>query len=216
MKILNLINPIRNTFHRLATACFAVLLAALATTPARSQVIVGGDSPLYKPGRNTISATLTGADVYVLSLASIPYPTAPTSLTVSFGTGNYRGSTTESGETFTISTMVGGPKSGTFSVSLYADTVEITPSSVVNQTRPLHEDFQMISRTHGASAFAAHVGQTTKIRTAIPDAITVNRVTLTANPAVFLVGVTSAEAEILRLQVMAGACLTENSSFASS
>ena len=84
-------------------------------------------------------------------------------------------------QTITISTMVGGPsggpKSGSFFFSLYAGATEITPTSVVNQTLPLNEGFQMISRTYNPAALAAFIGQSTKIRFAIPDSNTIgNRI----------------------------------------
>lgn len=85
------------------------------------------------------------------------------------------------GDSITISTMVGGPtvgpKSGEFFFSLYAGEVEIIPSSVVDQSLPLDGGFQMISRTYDASALAAHIGQSTKIRIAIPSSNTIgNRI----------------------------------------
>jgi hypothetical protein len=192
--------------------------------------------------------------------------------------------TVAAGETITISTMVGGPatgpKSGSFFFSLYAGGVEVTPTSVVNQSLPLNDGFQMISRTYNPAALAAFIGQTTKIRFVIPDsntignriifddvtlvtsvpdttpptlisfehdkgsgpivvnepviytvtfsepmiastvdasdfgntgatAMTVNNVTPTANPAVFLVGVKPTAAGTLQLQIVAGATLTD-------
>ncbi len=84
-------------------------------------------------------------------------------------------------DTITITTMVGGPsggpKSGSFFFSLYANGVEVTPSSSINQSLPLDEGFQMISRTYDSTALAAHVGQTTSIRIAVPDSNTIgNRI----------------------------------------
>ena len=61
-------------------AAVAVAALALAATPARSQVILGGDFQLYKPGTTTVTATITSG--YVPWPASIPNPTDPTSLTV--------------------------------------------------------------------------------------------------------------------------------------
>lgn len=80
--------------------------------------------------------------------------------------------TIAAGETLTITTMVGGPssgpKSGDFFFSLYAGAVELVPSSFVDQSLP-QDGFEMISRTYDATALAAHVGEITKIRIAIPD-----------------------------------------------
>lgn len=77
------------------------------------------------------------------------------------------------GQSITITTMVGGPsggpKSGLFFFDLYAGGVAVTPSSVIDQSLPLDNGFQMISRTYDATALAAHIGETTKIRIAIPD-----------------------------------------------
>jgi autotransporter-associated beta strand protein len=61
---------------------------ALATTPAHSQVISGGDFQLYKPGSTSVTAELVGG--YVSWGGVIP----PTNLTVIGGSANYSDSTT--------------------------------------------------------------------------------------------------------------------------
>jgi hypothetical protein len=183
----NLLNPIRNTLHRLvtvgSTVRMAVSLAALtlATTSARSQVILGGDFESHKPGSTTIVARLTGVGVYESWLGSIPNPAAPISLTVSGGRANYRDSTIGSTEDLT----------GWTKIQWGADVLANGPGSLMSLNVT---DF-------------ANTGAT---------AITVNRVTPTVNPAVFLVGVAPAEAGVLRLQVMAGGSLTVNRSSACS
>jgi hypothetical protein len=88
--------------------------------------------------------------------------------------------TIASGQTITITTMVGGPstgpKSGSFFFDLYAGATLVTPTSVVDQGT-LNEGFQMISRTYDAAALSGFIGQTTKIRFAIPDSNTIgNRI----------------------------------------
>ncbi len=98
MITLHRIHPMRNTLHRLALAGSPARIAsslaalALATTPARSQVIPGGDFQLYQPGSTTVTAELVGGGVYV------PWnpPNAPTNLTVLGGSAAYSDSTTGS------------------------------------------------------------------------------------------------------------------------
>lgn len=100
--------------------------------------------------------------------------------------------------TITITTMVGGPsdgpKSGSFLFDLYAGSTLVTPTTVVDQTLPLDEGFQMISRTYDSAALAAFIGQPTKIRLAIPDSNTIgsriifDNVTFVPEPSTALLG----------------------------
>jgi hypothetical protein len=73
-----------------AAAAVAVAAIALATTPARSQVIPGGDFQLYQPGSTTITAELVGGGAWVVWGGLIP----PTNLAVSGGSASYSDSTT--------------------------------------------------------------------------------------------------------------------------
>jgi hypothetical protein len=89
--------------------------------------------------------------------------------------------TIASGQSITITTMVGGPstgpKSGSFFFDLYAGSTLVNPTSFIDQTLPLNKGFQMISRTYYAAALSGFIGQTTKIRIAIPDSNTIgNRI----------------------------------------
>lgn len=207
---------------------FAVFLPL--AVPAHAALVLGGDFQIYKPGSNTITASLSVGGAYV------PWPAAsanPSNLTVALGTANYSDSSSGStvdligwthpqggadfdengvgntmalnlfaawggfprpivettgslhtigvGQSITITTMVGGPatgpKSGSFFFDLYAGGVAVTPSSFVDQSLPLNDGFQMISRTYDSAALAGFIGQTTKIRFAIPDTNTIgNRI----------------------------------------
>ncbi len=255
MKILNLLNPIRNTIHRLATvgstASIVVSLAAhaLATTPVRSQVILGGDFVSYKSGSSTTTATLTGVGGYVSWPVSIPNFTAPTSLMVFGGTSNYRERTTGFMVDLPGWTKIQGG-AGLFangpgslrSLNLFAPGGgSIRP--IVEMTGPLHTigvgetatTLPPLASFEGdksggsvlikepvafivtfSEPMPASTVSVTDFANTGATAITVNRVTTRANPAVFLVSVTPAETGILHLQVMAGVPLTANSSSACS
>ncbi|MFM2006415.1 MAG: hypothetical protein RLZZ09_2070 [Pseudomonadota bacterium] len=218
MKILNLLNPIKNTLDRLATARIAISLAALtlAATPARSQVILGGDFAPYKPGSITVTATLTGADVYVAWHASISSLIEPTGLTISSGTASYRNSTTGSTVDLPGRTKIqggadllpNGPDSS-MSLNLFA-AWEGSKSPIIETTGPLYTIGSgeivtistMVARPSGEPMSASTI-----------NVIDFANTGATANPAVFLAGLMPAEARILRLQVMTGASLTANCPF---
>ena len=166
MKILNLLNPIKNTLDRLATASISNPIAATSLTISSSTANYRNsttESTVYLPRWTKIQG---GADL----LPNGPGSSLSLNLSTTWGssirhiietTGTLY--TIGSSETVTISTMVGG--TGTIH------------SSVVNQTTPQNEGFQMISGTYGATALAAYIGQTAKIRIASPDANTIgNRI----------------------------------------
>ena len=86
MKTTNHVKPVKDRLKHLSlagsTARIASSLAALAlaTTSARSQVILGGDFQLYQPASSTVTATITTGWGVIWSVAS------PTNMAVG-GTG---------------------------------------------------------------------------------------------------------------------------------
>jgi hypothetical protein len=230
MNVLNRIHPMRNHPHRLAlagsTARIASSLAALAlaTTPAHSQLIPGGDFQMYKPGTGyTVTAAfadgasfargvgdgidLAGGSVNYSDLTSsvAPNDTIPDidlpgwaplqtqndllnngvggstgmNIFAAWG-GNCRIQTTGSlftvatGQTVTITAMVGGPDDGPIggplAFHLVAGGVQLVPTSFIDPTLPNGGAFQMISRTYSAAVLAPHVGASTTIVLGVEDA----------------------------------------------
>lgn len=83
----------------------------------------------------------------------------------------------QSGMTYTISALVGGPASpdngplaGPLAFHLLANGLEVTPTTFVNPTTPGSSLFQTISRTYNAATMAPYLGQSLTIRLGVEDA----------------------------------------------
>jgi hypothetical protein len=82
--------------------------------------------------------------------------------------------TVQAGGVYTISVMVGGPDDGPIqgplAFHLFADDVQLTPTSSVEPTLPNGGAFQEISRTYEGAAIAGHIGKSLTVVLGVEDA----------------------------------------------
>ncbi len=82
--------------------------------------------------------------------------------------------TVQDGGVYTISAMVGGPADGPIqgplAFHLFANGVQLTPTSSVNPTLPHGGGFQQISRTYQGAALAGHIGASLTIVLGVENA----------------------------------------------